>query len=130
MAEGLHPSFVPHTKNFHRVIHQDAQRSGLHHKSRLPPSETAAENDSDNMKGASLIEELRAALKLLQAHIPEQERSEWIPCIKMVGNMLELRDQFGGLVAEKMEAMLRKMIDGGTNEPIFGDETGLLHCLH
>ena len=43
----------------------------------------------------------------------------------MVGNMLELRDQFGGLVAEKMKAMLRKMINGGTNEPVSGDETRL-----
>ncbi|KAA6412393.1 MAG: hypothetical protein FRX48_03383 [Lasallia pustulata] len=76
------------------------------------PLKLPQKNDSDDAKGASLIEELRAALKSLQAHIPERERSEWIPCIEMVGNMLELRDQFGGLVAEKMEAMLRKMIDG------------------
>lgn len=89
------------------------------------PLKLPQKNDSDDAKGASFIEGLRAALKSLQAHIPERERSEWIPCIKMVGNMLELRDQFGGLVAEKMEAMLRKMIDGGTNEPIFRDETGL-----
>ena len=43
----------------------------------------------------------------------------------MVSNMLKLQDQFEGLVAEKMKAMLRKMINGGTNEPIFGDKTGL-----
>lgn len=90
----------------------------------LPPK-LPQKDDSDDTKSASFIEELRAALRSLQAHIPEQERSEWIPCIKMIGNMLELRDHFGGLVAERVETTLRRMIDGGTNESTFGDETGV-----
>ncbi len=40
-----------------------------------------------------------------------------MPCIKMIGNMLELRDHLGALVAEKVDKMLKKMIDGGRNEP-------------
>jgi hypothetical protein len=89
----------------------------------LPPK-LPQKNDSDNGKGTSLIEELLAALRLFQAYIPEQERSEWIPCIKMVGNMLELQDQFGGLVVDKVETRLRKLMDGGTNELAYTDETG------
>jgi len=88
----------------------------------LPPK-LPHKNDSDDTKSASLIEELLAALKLLQALIPEQERSKWIPCIKMVGNMLELRDHFGRLAAEKLQTTLRKMIDGGTNESALWNET-------
>lgn len=40
----------------------------------------------------------------------------------MDGNMLELRDRFGELVAEKMETTLRGMIDGGTNIQAYGDK--------
>lgn len=81
----------------------------------LPPK-LPQKNDSDDAKSASLIEELLAALRSFQTHIPEQERLEWIPCIKMVNNMLELRDHLGGLVPEKVQLTLRKMIGGGTNK--------------
>ena len=43
----------------------------------------------------------------------------------MVGKILELRDYFGGLVAEKVEITLRKMIDGGINEPTFRNDIGI-----
>ncbi len=89
----------------------------------LPPK-LPQNNDNDVTKSAALIEKVLAALRCLQAHIPEQERSEWTTCIEMVGNMLELRDHFGGLVAEKVETKLGKMVDGGTNEPALGDEVG------
>lgn len=82
-------------------------------------------NDSDDVKSASLIEELWAALKSLQTHISEWECLKWIPCTKMVSNMLKLWDQFKELIAEKMKAMLRKMINEGMNESIFEDETDL-----
>lgn len=85
------------------------------------PSKLPQKDDSSATKGASLVEEILAALRLLQPHIPKQERSEWIPCIKMVGNMLELRNHLGGLAAKKVETTLREMIDGGTNVPAFGD---------
>lgn len=90
----------------------------------LPP-ELRQKNDSDDTKSPSLIKELLAALRSLQALVPEQERSEWTPCIKMVGNMLELRDHLGGLAVEKVQITLGKMIYGGTNESAFGDGTGL-----
>lgn len=84
------------------------------------PSKLPQKDDSNATKGASLVKEVLLALRSFQDSIPEQERSEWIPCIKMVGNMLEIRDHFGGLVAKKVETTLRGMVDGGTNEPSFG----------
>lgn len=87
------------------------------------PSKLPQKDDSDARKSASLIDELLAALRSLQAHIPKQERSEWIPCIKMVGNMLELRDHLGGLVAEKVQITLKEMMDRGENKPSFEEDT-------
>ena len=87
------------------------------------PSKLPQKDDSNTTKGASLVEEVLAALRLLQAHVPKQARLEWVPCIKMVGNMLELRDHFGGLVANNVGTALRGMIDGGTTVPAFGDKT-------
>jgi len=43
----------------------------------------------------------------------------------MIGNMLELRNHFEGLMIERVKTTLRRMIDGGTNESTFGDETGV-----
>ena len=84
----------------------------------LPPK-LPQKDDSDATKSTSLIEELLTALRLFQAHVPKQERSEWIPCIKMVSSMLELRNPFGGLVTEKAESALRTMMDGGKIESTF-----------
>ena len=86
------------------------------------PLKLPSTDDSDAKKSASLTEEVLATLKLLQDRVVEQERSEWTSCIKMVDNTLKLRDHFGGLVAEKVETTLEGMIDGGTNEPAFGDQ--------
>ena len=79
------------------------------------PLKLPQKDDDDATKGAALVKEVLKALQLLQAHIPTQERSEWIPCIKMVGNMLQTRDHFGELLVEKVETTLREMVDGGTN---------------
>jgi hypothetical protein len=86
----------------------------------LPPK-LPQKDDGDNAKSASLIEEVSTALRSFEAHVPEQVRPEWIACTKMVGNMLELRDLYGGLVAEKVQTNLRNMIDGGTIRPHSGD---------
>lgn len=94
----------------------------------LPPK-LPQKDDSDARKSASLIDELLAALRSLQLHISEQERSEWTPCIKMVDNMLELRDPSGGLMAEKVQTTLREMIDRGTNKPSFEEEADVSHHL-
>lgn len=73
----------------------------------LPPK-LPQKDDSDDIKSASLIEELRALLRSLQTHIPELGCSELIPCIKMINNMLELRDHVRGLVAAKVKTTPRK----------------------
>ena len=90
----------------------------------LPPK-LPQKDDSDATKDSSLVEELLVALKSFQAHIPEQQRLEWIPCIKMVRNMLQIGDHFGGLVAEEVETTLRDMVDGGTNLPASGKKLTL-----
>jgi hypothetical protein len=84
------------------------------------PSKLPQEDDSNATKGASLAEEVLTALRLLQAHVPPEERSGWIPCIKMVNNMLQLRDHYGGLVAREVEIKLMGMVDGGKNVPASG----------
>jgi hypothetical protein len=88
------------------------------------PPKLPQKDDSNVKNDDLLIEELLAALKLFQSHITGREYSEWIPCVNMISNMLELRDHMGGLVAEKMETKLREMIYGGTIELTSGDETG------
>ena len=93
----------------------------------LPPK-LPQKDDSDVTKDSSLVEELLVALKSFQAHIPEQERLEWIPCIKMVCNMLQIRDHFGGLVAKKVVTTLREMVDEGTDFPASGNEIELTTC--
>ena len=84
----------------------------------LPPK-LPQEDDSDDTKTITFIEQILAALRSFQAHVPEQERPEWIACVKMVGNTLELRDHFGGLDVEKLQRTLRKMISGGTNSTCY-----------
>jgi hypothetical protein len=84
------------------------------------PSKLPQKDDSNATKVASLAQEVLTTLRLLQAHVPTQERSEWIPCIKMVNNMLQVRDHYGGLVAREVEITLRGMVDGGRNVPAFG----------
>ena len=86
----------------------------------LPPK-LPQKDDSNAAKNASLLVEVLAALESLRAHVSTQERSEWMRCIKMVSNMLDLRDPLGGLAAKKLETTLKEMIDGGTNVPAFGD---------
>ena len=90
----------------------------------LPPK-LPQKDDSDATKDSYLVEELLTALKSFQTHVPEQERLEWIPCIKMVRNMLQIRDHVGGLVAKEVKATLRGMVDGGTNLPTSGNKTVL-----
>ena len=90
----------------------------------LPPK-LPQKDDSDVTKASSLVEELLAALESFQAHVPEQERLEWVHCIKMVRNMLQIRDHFGGLLAKDVETALREMVNGGTNLPASGNYTEL-----
>ncbi len=77
------------------------------------------------MKTVSVIEELLTALELLQDRISEHEHSEWISCIKMISNMLELQNHFEELMIEKLETTLRKMIDEDMNESVFENKTGI-----
>lgn len=79
----------------------------------LPPK-LPHKDDNGVEETNALIEMVLAATNLLQDHLPEQERSEWIPCMKMMRNMLELKNKSGHLIAKKLQTALRKMVDGGT----------------
>lgn len=85
----------------------------------LPPK-LPQKDDSSATNDASLAEAMLEALNLLQSHIPKQERSGWIPCTEMVANMLNLRDNLGGLVDKKVEKTLKGMVDGGMTIQSFG----------
>lgn len=87
----------------------------------LPPK-LPQKDDTNVTNSVCLVEQLLAALTSFRDHLPEQSRSEWMPCIKMVGNLLELQDHLGGLVATKLETRLVEMFDGGTNNSETGDE--------
>jgi len=87
----------------------------------LPPR-LPQNDDSGSTKSESLITEVLAAIRSFQAHLPEQERSEWISSIKMVATMLELRGHLGGLVATEVQTTLKRMMDGGRKKPSLGDE--------
>ena len=73
------------------------------------PLKLPQKSDRDDTISSVLIEELLAALELLQAEISEQEYAEWSPCVKMLSNMLELRDHVGGLRCEKLQTKLKEM---------------------
>ena len=80
----------------------------------LPPK-LPQKDDSGVEETIALIELVLAAMRLLQDLLPEHERSEWNPCMKMMRNMLELKNQSGHLIAKKLKTALRNMVDGGMN---------------
>jgi hypothetical protein len=90
----------------------------------LPPK-LPQEDDSNATNSAFLTEQLLVALRSFQDHSPKQKRSEWIPCIKMIGNMQKLQDHSGGPLAERTGTTLREMIDGGTKIPLVGEITDI-----
>lgn len=80
----------------------------------LPPH-LPQKDDSGVKETNALIDMVLAASELLQNHIPEQEHSEWLPCIKMMRNMRKLKDKSGNIIAKKLKTALKEMLDGGTN---------------
>ncbi len=89
----------------------------------LPPK-LPQKDDEDVEKDTCLIEAVLAALisfrdKYAISEQQEERFVEWSACVKMLDNMLELRNQGGEelkLEADKLEEKLRGMIDGGKVE--------------
>lgn len=89
----------------------------------LPPK-LPQKDDEDVEKETCLIEVVLAALISFRdrhdfSEQQEERFVEWSACVKMLDNMLELRNQCGeelGLEADKLEEKLRGMIDGGKVE--------------
>ena len=124
MTEGPHQSLVFHSKDWQSIKMRKDLNYIITHV--FFPPKLPQKDDSDDTKSAALIGQVLVALRSFQAHIPEEERPEWIACIKMVSNMLELRDHVGGLVVEKLQTTLRTMTSGGTNKASSGDEAGVI----
>lgn len=87
----------------------------------LPPK-LPLEDDEDVEKGTFLIDAVLAALISFQhkhdlSEQQEEKCVEWSACVKMLENMLELRNRRGAeLEADKLEEKLRGMVDGGKVE--------------
>jgi hypothetical protein len=75
------------------------------------------EDDSNTTEAALLAKEVSLALKLYKAHIPTRDHEKLTWCIKMVDDMLQTRDDYGGLVAKEIRDKLGDMVDGGACEP-------------
>ena len=82
----------------------------------LPPK-LPQKDDCDVSKTNALIDMMLEASEVFQDHIPKHERSEWVPCIKMIRSMRELKDRSGNLMPKNVETALRTMLDGGTSRP-------------
>lgn len=81
----------------------------------LPPK-LPHKDDSGVEKTNALIELMLAATDVfLRDHISHLEHAEWIPCVKMMRNMLEFKNKSGRLVAQKVETALSEMSPGGMN---------------
>ena len=81
----------------------------------LPP-ELPHEDDSDPLKDIALVSTLLAAVKSFQEYSPPHPREhwKWLPCTKMLEDMLEMQDQFGGLDAKKLQQKLQTMSEKGS----------------
>lgn len=90
----------------------------------LPPK-LPQKDDSDVSKTNALIDMMLKASESFQDRIPKHERSEWVPCIKMIRNMRELKDRSGNLIPKNVATALREMLDRGTNRPHLMDRTGV-----
>ena len=76
----------------------------------LPPK-LPQEDDDNFAKDVSLIRQVLASLKSFQQSVLEQNRSQWLSCIKMIDNLVMLRDHSEGLVTEKLQASLKELKD-------------------
>ena len=72
------------------------------------PPELPQESDAEPSTDATLTEEVLAALRLFQEHLPEPEHLEWGSCIEMVAGMFRLRNDSRRLVAKRVEVALKK----------------------
>jgi hypothetical protein len=79
----------------------------------LPPK-LPQEDDSNSEQDFSLMEECRAALSSFQAHLPDQERWQWVTPIRMLSKVIELREPSGNMLSERVELSLGGMEANGT----------------
>ena len=90
----------------------------------LPPK-LPHQDDSGVEETNALIKTVLATTNVFQNHLSEQERSGWISCMKMMRNMIELKDRSGHLMAEKLQLALREMSEGGMSWPFPVGQTSI-----
>ena len=78
----------------------------------LPPK-LPEEDDYDESARANLAKEFEEALISCKNYVDEEGREGISRCLRMVQNMIKLRNQLGGLTAEALEAMLNEMSING-----------------
>jgi hypothetical protein len=79
----------------------------------LPP-QLPQGDDSNSEQDFFLMEECRAALSSFRAHLPDQERWQWVAPIRMLSKMIELREPSGSMLSERVEMSLEGMEANGT----------------
>ena len=78
----------------------------------LPPK-LPQKDDAGASKSAALLEIVLEALITFQDYVSKERRSEWTPLVQMVKDMIDVRNDAGDLVPEKLEQILRVMSDDG-----------------
>ena len=79
----------------------------------LPPK-LPQKDDSSVAASYALTETCLSALQDFQSYVPEHRRSEFSACIRMIRGTLDLRDDDGILLAERLETAMIALNEDGT----------------
>ena len=83
------------------------------------PQNSDNDNASSHENDLALKTCLLAALKSYQLYVAERDCSLWLPCIKMIETMIDLRSDRGVLLADQLEKAIGSMECGGKNRETF-----------
>ena len=83
----------------------------------LPPK-LPQKDDSSPSRDAALAETLLEGLKAFHDLLPTQQQPQWSPLIRMIYQVLSMRDSQGGMATECVGDALEAMIDGGTRKSL------------
>ena len=81
----------------------------------LPPK-LPQKDDSSPSRDAALAEALLEGLEAFHDLLPGPEQPQWSPLIRMIRQVLSMRDPRGGLATECVEDALEKMVGRGTHK--------------
>lgn len=84
----------------------------IHHV--ILPPELPQEDDYSAVSNASLMASVHEALVEFRSYAPAVDHLQWKGCGKMIQNMRLIHSNSGGLLPEKLDAVLCNMAPGGT----------------